>query len=598
MSSALRIVSAPWRLARAIRRNGLYPVTNFMVLTLRRRGVFDSLRLAIIDRRSRAVIAEAEFEQDAADAKRRTNPPDLDASYAMKPGAWAEWRSWVGVSATSPDPYDEEFEAVNATYVIRESTASASASEAPIPVEDAHENRPALQNWVVFLKPGDQPMPWLARELARVAQGGVAQVISFDMVRRTDAGDVQPLLFPGPNPTLYRTTDHLFGRIAVRTDLLTSDEPMDCINPRTLVLDWLDREIPLRARGRWRHVGRPLVDAAITDAEISAQQAAARAFNAVPFVASSAPLSDNAATVVICTRDRGHLTRQLVRGLMKCPAHEIAEVIIVANGTSNPYALATLDDLARESRAKILRRDEPFNFSKLCNAGAAASTGDGPLLFLNDDIVPVSEDWFVRLRARLNAAPDTGAVGPLLLYPDESVQHAGMYLGYNGRAGHTLRGARPGDDDYLLYLTAPREVSCLTGAVLLTRREAFAAVGGFDEQLATYLQDVDYGLRLAGSGWTSVFEPAAVLFHIESTSVRALERFAAFHRMREAETDRFIARWGAALVRDRLHPAGFDVQDETLHRLSTADGRRPPSKNAHHKSSIIQAASGSKQVVG
>jgi GT2 family glycosyltransferase len=198
-------------------------------------------------------------------------------------------------------------------------------------------------------------------------------------------------------------------------------------------------------------------------------------------------------------------------------------------------------------------------------------------LFLNDDIAPVSEDWLTRLLSRFND-PEVAAAGPLLLYPDERVQHGGMYLGFDERAGHTLRGASLPDEDYLFTAVAPRETSCLTGAVLLVERSAFEAINGFDEQLATYLQDVDLGLRLNRIGLRNVFDPTSVLIHMESASIRSLEARTAFHRQRAAEFARFQARWGAAIKADKFHPAGFDLQDESLRRLSGARGARPPMK--------------------
>jgi GT2 family glycosyltransferase len=167
----------------------------------------------------------------------------------------------------------------------------------------------------------------------------------------------------------------------------------------------------------------------------------------------------------------------------------------------------------------------------------------------------------------------------LLLYPDERVQHGGMYLGFDERAGHTLRGAALPEEDYLFNGVAPRETSCLTGAVLLVERSAFEAINGFDEQLATYLQDVDLGLRLHRIGLRNVFDPTSVLIHMESASIRSLEARSAFHRQRAAEFARFQTRWGAAVTADRFHPPGFDLADESLHRLSGARGVRPPMKD-------------------
>ena len=252
-------------------------------------------------------------------------------------------------------------------------------------------------------------------------------------------------------------------------------------------------------------------------------------------------------------------------------------MVIVSNNTRDPNALQVLEDLARRERVTVRRRDEPFNFSRLSNAGARATRGRGPLLLINDDIAPVTPDWLARLAARLDE-PDVAAVGPLLLYPDERVQHAGMYLGKRGDAGHILRAAALPGDDYLFTASAAREVSALTGAVLLTPRADFEALGGFDEQLATSLQDVDYCLRLRAVGRVNVFEPASVLIHMESATIRTIDASQEFQRLRMAERTRFRERWGDLLLNDPLHPRGFDLEDESLRRLAGPGGSRPKSR--------------------
>jgi GT2 family glycosyltransferase len=311
------------------------------------------------------------------------------------------------------------------------------------------------------------------------------------------------------------------------------------------------------------------VVAAISQADIDAERAAAIAHGRRPVRRRSS----DGATVVICTKDKGLLTRQLARQLLDKDRSAVEEVVIVSNNTTNPYARQVLQDLAAEPRVRVIRRDEPFNFSRLCNAGVRAGEGRGPILLLNDDIAPVSGDWIERLAAWLDD-PVVGAAAPLLIYPDERVQHAGMYLGFNKTAGHTLRSARLPEDDYLLTACAAREASALTGAVLMTARRAYEALNGLDEQLATYLQDVDYCLRLRGAGLINVFDPSALLIHMESTSVKSLESDI-FHHRRYAERLRFEERWGALLRNDPLHPRGFDLDDEMLLRLTGPEGRRP-----------------------
>ena len=572
MSRATHIISAPYRLARAMRAKGVGPVLNFLVLTVRRRGALDAMRLGLVDRGRREAEADDEFEWGRPRGH-PGRPADLDEDYGLGEAAWTARVQRVSAAALAVDPLEDAFPDAEVAFVVQGAGAEAVARTRAA-IRDlgpeltgaaADQGGASAERWTVFLKGGDIPSAELPREIARAARGGIAEVVSFDMVRR-EAGRVFPLLAPGANPTLLASVDYLFGRVALRGGALPKDDDLAGLDPRQAVLAWLAAQPPLQARGRWRHVGRPLVQADLKAAEIVAERDLALAQGRRPV-----PPPEGGVSAVICTRDKGHLTRQLVRSLLARPASQVAEVIIVANGTTNPYALATLEDLGADPRVQVLRQDGAFNFSKLCNAGVAASRRGGPLLFLNDDLAPVAEDWLARLAHRLGPA-EVGAVGALLLYPDETVQHAGMYLGYRASAGHTLRGARLPDEDYLFTAVAPREVSCLTGAVLLVRREAFEAVGGFDDQLATYLQDVDLCLRLRRSGWLNVFEPSAVLIHMESASIRELDRTSAFHRQRQAEHQRFTQRWGDSLARDPHHPSGFDLQDETLRRLAAPGG--------------------------
>ena len=173
------------------------------------------------------------------------------------------------------------------------------------------------------------------------------------------------------------------------------------------------------------------------------------------------------------------------------------------------------------------------------------------MLFLNDDIAPVSEDWLGALTDQLKAA-GVGAVGPLLLYPNEKVQHAGMYLRFPSGVGHVLRGAILPQDDPLGLAMAAREVSALTGAVLLTDRAAFERVGGFDETLALSFQDVDYGLKLHQLGLRNVFEPKSILIHMESVSLDKAGSDRRLLLQRHSEKALFMERWRPVFAADSV----------------------------------------------
>jgi GT2 family glycosyltransferase len=564
------------RLVGAIRRHGLIHVAQVVLLTMMRQGVFNALRIAGSAR---------PFQQRLSKRAQRTqappppSPADLDLAYTLSAADWAAWSPILEAAPASVDARDDRLRAADVQVVI---LGQAEARPEALAVTRAAVDAlgPTVRLWspgatsadrfVLFLKAGDIPSPELPGALARAARGGVTEAVTFDLARR-EGERVQPILLPGANPTLLRAADYMFSRVALRGAALGSAEALADCDPRALMLAWLDAQPPLQARGRWRHVSRPLVVAAISEADIEAERAAALAHGRKPVSRRSV----DGATVVVCTKDKGHLARQLTRQLLAKDRSAVEEVVIVSNNTANPYALQTLQDLAAEPRVRVLKQDGPFNFSRLSNAGVRAGEGRGPILLLNDDIAPVSEDWIERLAAWLDD-PTVGTVGPLLLYPDERVQHAGMYLGFNGIAGHTLRAARLPEEDYLLTGCAPREVSAVTGAVLMTPRRAFEALNGLDEQLATYLQDVDYCLRVRGAGMINVFDPAAVLIHMESATIRSMDH-GALHNQRYAEGLRFVERWGELLQNDPLHPRSFDLSDETLRRLTGPAGRRPSS---------------------
>jgi GT2 family glycosyltransferase len=276
-------------------------------------------------------------------------------------------------------------------------------------------------------------------------------------------------------------------------------------------------------------------------------------------------------SVVICTRNKGHLLRQLVRSTLETAGDLVHEILILSHHTSDPYALKTLGDLRNSHRARIIAYEGPFNFSRQCNLAAREASAPY-LLFLNDDIVPVTADWLVQLLLPFQN-PDVGMSGPLLLYPDERVQHAGMFLGYDGLAGHTLRGARLWDGDYLFMTQAPREVCCLTGAAMVIERSLFVDLNGFDPLLGTYLQDVDLSLRVNRLGRRLVFNPRAILLHVESTTLSDTLVDPVVRAIRDRERNYLLRRWGTALGCDPFHNPNLDLGVED-HRMLLVEPRK------------------------
>jgi GT2 family glycosyltransferase len=216
--------------------------------------------------------------------------------------------------------------------------------------------------------------------------------------------------------------------------------------------------------------------------------------------------------VVIPTKDAPDHIGRCLDSLYGLTAYPNFQVYVVDNGTTDPDALRAIHG----SGANAVPFDGEFNFSRAVNHGVAAGSGDFVLL-LNNDTEVVRPDWLEALvwPAEL---PDVGAVGPLLLYPDRTVQHAGVVLGIRGTADHLMRGYPPDADGYAGSLACTREVSAVTGACLLVRRELYEELGGLDAHFAIHYQDVDLCLRIRRRGLRNLFTPRSVLIHHESAS--------------------------------------------------------------------------------
>jgi GT2 family glycosyltransferase len=220
-------------------------------------------------------------------------------------------------------------------------------------------------------------------------------------------------------------------------------------------------------------------------------------------------------TAIIPTRNKIELLRACIEGV-KRTAYPHVEILVVDNDSDDPKTLHYLEMLEAEG-IKVLRIAGPFNFSALNNAAVADATGE-MLCFLNNDVEIIDPDWLALL-VREAVRPDIGAVGARLLYPDRSVQHAGVFTGIGGGAGHAHRYLRDDEPGYFYRAYLPQRVSAVTGACLVVARAKFLAVDGFDEEsFPVAFNDVDLCLKLNSRGWQAFYEPRAVLIHHESKS--------------------------------------------------------------------------------
>jgi GT2 family glycosyltransferase len=253
-------------------------------------------------------------------------------------------------------------------------------------------------------------------------------------------------------------------------------------------------------------------------------------------------------SVIIPTRNASELLRMCVSSLLARTDYPSLEILIVNNRTDEPDALALLDELRGEPGVRVLDYDAPFNYSAINNHAAKQARGE-LLCLLNNDIEIVSAGW---LREMVSHAlrPEIGAVGAMLHYPDQSVQHAGIVLGLGGVANHAFVHQPHGTAGQMNRARLVQNYSAVTAACLVIRRALYEQVGGFDETgLAVAFNDVDFCLRVRSAGYLNLWTPFAELVHHESASRGSddsPEKKARFQR--EVETMR--RRWGPLLDHD------------------------------------------------
>lgn len=217
-------------------------------------------------------------------------------------------------------------------------------------------------------------------------------------------------------------------------------------------------------------------------------------------------------SIIIPTKDKPELIERCLQSIYKITTYPNFEVIIIDNGTTDPAAKKIIDACP----CKKIPYFEKFNFSKVNNIGAKNAKGDY-VIFLNNDTQILSGDWIHNLLYYAEQG-DIAAVGPLLKFPDNKVQHAGVVLGFRGTADHIMRDYPSDCDGYAGSLTCAREVSAVTAACMMVKKSVFMEVGGFNEYYSVIYQDVDLCLKFITRGYRIIFNPRVIILHYECST--------------------------------------------------------------------------------
>ncbi|AMN41333.1 glycosyltransferase family 2 protein [Rhodoplanes sp. Z2-YC6860] len=265
-------------------------------------------------------------------------------------------------------------------------------------------------------------------------------------------------------------------------------------------------------------------------------------------------------SILIPFRDQADLLERCVASIFSMTSYKNFEVILVNNGSSDSSTLELIDRLKSTPNIRILDDDRPFNYSRLNNVAAVAADGEY-LCLLNNDTEVIAEDWLDEMLS-FACVPEIGCVGALLLYPNRTIQHAGVVLGMGGVAGHVFLRYGEGDPGYFGRLLAASNCSAVTGACMMLRRSTFFEVGGLDAQdLAVAFNDIDLCIKVQLHGYRNVITPFAKLIHLESAtrgSDHTPDKIARFNR--EAKT--MLQRYGDLLKNDPFYSPNLSLSAE------------------------------------
>ncbi len=269
-------------------------------------------------------------------------------------------------------------------------------------------------------------------------------------------------------------------------------------------------------------------------------------------------------SIIIPTRDQASSLKKCVHSIFEKTDYPAYELIVLDNGSYDPEALEYLADLKKRDGVRLERIDAEFNYSRLNNRGVELSRGTFVAL-LNNDVEVLHADWLTEMVSRA-MQPKVAMVGARLWYPNGTIQHGGVILGAGGIAGHAHAGLRRGEPGYFARAHLAQDVSAVTTACALVKREAYLQVGGLDENLAVTFNDVDFCLRLREAGYRIVWTPYAELIHHESAS-RGFDNSAPKQVRFLAEVDYMKSKWGDILQRDPFYNPNLSL-DEDLFTLA------------------------------
>ncbi len=221
-------------------------------------------------------------------------------------------------------------------------------------------------------------------------------------------------------------------------------------------------------------------------------------------------------SIIIPNREEKDTLKECVESIFEKTSYKNYEIIIVENNSSSDEIFNYYRQLSKEPKVHLVRWKKEFNYSAINNFGVRNAKGEY-LLFLNNDVKIIDADWLTEMLGVCQRR-EVGAVGAKLLYPDNTIQHAGCVVGIGGIAGNMFVNMPAERTGYLHKASLLQDMSCVTAACMMMKKSVFEEAGGFTEELAVAFNDVDLCLKVRSHDHLIVYDPYVRLYHYESKS--------------------------------------------------------------------------------
>lgn len=249
-------------------------------------------------------------------------------------------------------------------------------------------------------------------------------------------------------------------------------------------------------------------------------------------------------SIMIPNKDHVADIKKCIDSIFELTSYRKFEIVIIENGSTEAETFAYYEKLREYGNIQVVEWSGSFNFSAINNFGFKYTHGEY-VLMLNNDIVVITPDWLQEM-LMFAQRKDVGAVGAMLYYPDDTIQHAGVIVGLGGVAGHSHKEFKKDEVGFMYRAAIAQNLSAVTAACMMVPRKVYEKMHGLDELFEVAFNDVDLCMRIRKAGYLIVFTPYAELYHFESKT-RGFEDTAVKRKRFENEVLRFKDRWKAEL---------------------------------------------------